>query len=68
MTLAENTNWINRQRYDARTQGGARADGHSFNALLSTEDEVIVFRRDPSSGTYQMSTACCEDVLPPVNQ
>ena len=68
MTLAENTNWIKRQSCDLRSECGAGADGRSFDALLSTEDEVIVFRRDPSSGTYRMSTACCEDVLPPVNQ
>jgi hypothetical protein len=43
------------------TAQGVRAFVASVN---ETEKEVVVFRRDPATGKYEMSTACCEAVLP----
>ncbi|HTH52000.1 MAG TPA: hypothetical protein VL501_08710 [Pyrinomonadaceae bacterium] len=66
MTLSDRSSFSHTQACDLRSECRSEADRAFFRSILSTEDEVLVFRRDPTTGTYKMSTACCEKMLPPV--
>lgn len=67
MTLSDRTTKQRKPLCDIRSECRRRADKEFFDALLSTRDEVLVFRRDASTGNYNMFTACCEAVLTPSN-
>ena len=64
MTLSEK---MNEQRFscDIRSECSVRSVRAFVESVSKTEKEVVVFRRDPMTGKYDMSTACCEAVLPP---
>ena len=64
MTLSKK---MNEQRNVCEIRSECSVQGvKAFVASVSkSEKAVVVFRRDPSTGKYEMTTACCEAVLPP---
>jgi len=68
MTFSERAEVAGTVACNIRTGCGmqVKEDKGFFAALLSREDEVVVFKLDNATGRYDMSTACCEAVLPPL--
>ncbi len=66
MTIAEKTN-VAPKACDPRSECSIAGVKRFAEALPSTGKEVIIFRRDAETGKYDMLTACCEDVLPPIS-
>ena len=64
MTLAEKKNV--QRACDVRSECSARAVKAFVESVTKTDHEIVVFRRDPATGKYDMTTACCEAVLPAV--
>jgi hypothetical protein len=67
MTVAENMNARRPKLCEMRSECSANAMRSLVTELGSSKDEVVVFRRDPATGKYDMSSACCEAVLPPIS-
>ena len=66
MTLSERTRTAKRSLCETLSKCGVSAKNGFLDALRSTDDEVLIFRRDTATGEYSMFTACCEAVLPPL--
>lgn len=67
MTLNEKMKGRGPQICDIRTECSVEAIKSIVAGIRTKGDDVVVFRRNPETGRYDMSTACCESVLPPVS-
>ena len=67
MTLRKKLDRQEKKRCDIRSECSSDALRTLIAELAATGDEVVVFRRDNSTGKYDVFTACCEAVLPPLN-
>jgi hypothetical protein len=65
MTLAEKMKSGRAQLCEIRRGCSIEREKAVANGFGTRADEVVVFRRNPDTGRYDMSTACCEAVLPP---
>jgi hypothetical protein len=67
MTLAEKMTTRDRRPCDIRSECSVEAIKAIVAGIRAKGDEIVVFRRNPETGRYDMTTACCEAVLPTVS-
>ena len=63
MTLAEK---IKLARSASDTAHAPGDGGGCESSADAAKEEVLVFRRDPKTGVYDMFKACCEAILSPL--
>lgn len=68
MTLREKMTGGLQRLCDFRSECSRAAIRSIVAGMRERNDGVVVFRRDAATGRYDMSTACCEEVLDPVCQ
>ncbi len=66
MTLASKTGRQSHKQCDLRSECSVEAIRSLVAELSASGDEVVVFRRNTATGKYDVFTACCEAVLPPI--